>query len=62
MSLYEPEMDDAEFHEYEVTCARCGVAGSTADFFLEEGDEWECPRCWAQCEAEESSSLGKPHE
>lgn len=39
-----------------VTCARCGKAGTSDDFYLEEGDEWECPDCWYICESEESST------
>lgn len=35
-----------------VTCARCGKAGTTAEFMIEEGDEWECPECWERCEAQ----------
>lgn len=29
-----------------VTCARCGIAGTSETFIVEEGDEWECPPCW----------------
>ena len=32
-------------YHYEVSCARCGKIGSTAQFIIEEGDEWECPAC-----------------
>lgn len=38
---------------YEVTCARCGKVGTTATFYLEEGDEWECPPCWERREKAE---------
>lgn len=38
---------------YEVTCARCGKQGLSSEFFVEEGDEWECPDCWHVCEAKE---------
>lgn len=41
--------------DYEVTCARCGKVGSSADFMIEEGDEWECPKCWERCEAASQS-------
>ena len=36
-----------------VICARCGKAGTSEEFYLEEGDEWECPACWQRCEAQE---------
>lgn len=38
---------------YEVTCARCGKAGTSAEFVIEEGDEWECPACNARENARE---------
>jgi len=44
---YEP-IDDLS-----VVCARCGKAGTSVTFIIEEGDEWECPKCWARCEAQE---------
>lgn len=30
---------------WKVSCARCGKAGTTAEFIAEEGDEWECAGC-----------------
>jgi DNA-directed RNA polymerase subunit RPC12/RpoP len=39
-----------------VECARCGKPGSSENFMLEEGDEWECPDCWMQCEIEERAA------
>jgi DNA-directed RNA polymerase subunit RPC12/RpoP len=38
---------------YDVNCARCGTRVSTEWAFIEEGDEWECPRCWHRCEEKE---------
>lgn len=48
-----------EFVDYAVTCARCKLPGTTATFVIEEGDEWECPSCWAFCEAEQRAMLAK---
>ena len=56
-------MDESEFalyEHYEVTCARCGAVGTTATYFLEEGDEWECPPCYERCEAQERTLYGRP--
>lgn len=39
------------FQPDDVKCARCGKAGTTAEFIVEEGDEWECPPCWEREEA-----------
>jgi hypothetical protein len=50
------EFTDFDFAAYDVTCARCGKVLSCADAFLEEGDEWECPSCWEQCEAAERAA------
>ena len=51
------------FKPLEVTCARCGAAGTSETFYIEEGDEWECPPCWERCEAEAraSDSQGERH-
>lgn len=29
-----------------VACAGCGTQGTTADFYCEEGEQWECQSCW----------------
>lgn len=41
----------ADSAPYPVTCARCGKAGTSTTFEIEEGDEWECPTCWEREEA-----------
>jgi len=41
----------ADLDPWPVTCARCGKQGTSAEFEVEEGDEWECPECWERCEA-----------
>ena len=43
--------DWPDIEPYEVTCARCGKVGLSVEFEPEEGDEWECPRCWERCNA-----------
>ena len=49
-----PDWDDLPpCDPYEVECARCGKVGTSAEFMVEEGDEWECPECWERCEAQE---------
>lgn len=40
----------------QVTCARCGIHGTSDTFMVEEGDEWECPSCWERCEAKERTT------
>ncbi len=42
---------------YPVTCARCGAAGTSATFCIEEGDEWECPPCNARENARERAEV-----
>jgi DNA-directed RNA polymerase subunit RPC12/RpoP len=41
---------DLDHECYEVKCARCGKDGWSNEFYIEEGDEWECPPCWKICE------------
>lgn len=43
-----------------VNCARCGLAGTSDTFYIEEGDEWECPACWERCEAAERTPDNSP--
>lgn len=50
------EVDEA-LADYMVTCARCGMAGTSAEFIVEEGDEWECPSCWKRAEVTEREAL-----
>lgn len=47
---------DGFWEPLQVTCARCGKAGTSNEFEIEEGDEWECPECWERCEAAERAS------
>lgn len=44
---------------YDVHCARCGKLGTSETFYVEEGDEWECPPCWERCEAQERAAAMK---
>lgn len=52
------EVDD-DNDPYPVTCARCGKAGTSATFELEEGNEWECPTCWEREEARINSTAAQ---
>lgn len=44
---------------YDVTCARCGKAGLSSEFIVEEGDEWECPPCYDRENAREAALIDK---
>jgi hypothetical protein len=33
------------------TCARCGEQDRRHRMMIEEGDEWECVKCWERCNA-----------
>jgi DNA-directed RNA polymerase subunit RPC12/RpoP len=49
---------DSASVQMQVKCARCGLAGTSEAFIIEEGDEWECPACWERCEAQERAAYG----
>lgn len=60
MSAFDDFIDHTELPPLQVVCARCGKAGTSETFIIEEGDEWECPECWDRCEAQLQGQTGAP--
>ena len=40
-----PDLEDIPFEPYDVECWRCLATGPCTEFFVEEGNVWECPSC-----------------